>query len=453
MNKKLCVGDLHKIKNCYKKQNGFTIVELLVVIVVIAILAAVTIVSYNGISKRAIEASMQSDLQSAAQLVETENTQNGSYPLVAAALNNGNGLPQSSNSQVSYIRVGSGFCLWATNSKTSSVYRIDNKSMQVLAGNCSMTNNGVVTTFAGSTWGYVDGTGGAAQFSAPTGVAIDSSNNVFIADNNNHLIRKITPAGVVTTFAGQTTRGYTDGTGTAAQFYYPSGIAIDTSGNLYVTEPNHNMVRKITPAGVVTTLAGSLTSGATDGTGTAARFNGPDGIDVDTSGNVYVADTNNNCIRKITSAGVVTTFAGSTTTGNLDGTGTAAQFRAPIGIAVDISGNVYVADASNYRIRKITSAGVVTTFAGSTQGTADGTGTAAQFTQLRGLTVDPTGTIYATDGSRIRKITSTGVVTTAGYAEGTGTAAQFDWPYEVASDGSGVLYVAEANNTRIRKVQ
>ena len=405
MNKKLCVGDLHKIKNCYKKQNGFTIVELLVVIVVIAILAAVTIVSYNGISKRAIEASMQSDLQSAAQLVETENTQNGSYPLVAAALNNGNGLPQSSNSQVSYIRVGSGFCLWATNSKTSSVYRIDNKSMQVLAGNCSMTNNGVVTTFAGSTWGYVDGTGGAAQFSAPTGVAIDSSNNVFIADNNNHLIRKITPAGVVTTFAGQTTRGYTDGTGTAAQFYYPSGIAIDTSGNLYVTEPNHNMVRKITPAGVVTTLAGSLTSGATDGTGTAARFNGPDGIDVDTSGNVYVADTNNNCIRKITSAGVVTTFAGST------------------------------------------------------QGTADGTGTAAQFTQLRGLTVDPTGTIYATDGSRIRKITSTGVVTTlagtttAGYAEGTGTAAQFDWPYEVASDGSGVLYVAEANNTRIRKVQ
>jgi len=209
---------------------------------------------------------------------------------------------------------------------------------------------------------------------------VDGSGNVYVGDEVNHKIRKITSAGVVTTLAGSGSSGSADGTGTLASFNNPYGVAVDLSGNVYVADKGNFLIRKITSGGVVTTLAGSGSSGSANGTGTAASFNYPFGVAVDGSGNVYVGDYENHLIRKITSAGEVTTLAGSGSSGSANGTGTAASFSSPYDVAVDGSGNVYVADYYNHLIRKITSDGVVTTLAGSgSSGSANGTGTAASF--------------------------------------------------------------------------
>jgi sugar lactone lactonase YvrE len=314
----------------------------------------------------------------------------------------------------------------------------------------------LVTTLAGSTAGFLDGA--PARFGFPTGVAVDAASNLYIGDQSNHRIRKITPAGVATTLAGSGVAGFADGTGAAAQFDIPQGVAVDGSGNVYVADQNNHRIRKITPAGVVTTLAGSGTAGATDATGAAAQFDSPSGVTVDSAGNLYVGDTGNHRIRKITPAGVVTTLAGSTI-GASNGTGAAAQFSSPFGVAVDAAGNVYVADQNNRRIRKVTAAGVVTTLAGSTQGFADGTGAAAQFDTPSGVAVDDAGNVYVADtfNHRIRKITPAGVVTTLagstlGSSDGTGAAAQFNNPYGVALDAAGNLYIADRSNHRIREI-
>ena len=220
---------------------------------------------------------------------------------------------------------------------------------------------GVVTTLAGTAGsnGSTDATGSAARFYSPRGVAVDSSGNVYVADNGNNTIRKITAAGVVTTLAGSpppTAAGSTDATGSAARFYLPYDVAVDSSGNVYVADNSNRTIRKITAAGVVTTLAGLAGSnGSTDATGSAARFYYPSGVDVDSSGNVYVADNGNFTIRKITAAGVVTTLAGTAgSNGSTDATGSAARFYVPLGVALDSSGNVYVGDSGNFTIRKIT---------------------------------------------------------------------------------------------------
>ena len=185
-----------------------------------------------------------------------------------------------------------------------------------------------VSTLAGSTGGYLDATGTAAKFSNPYGTAVDASGNVDVADYNNNRIRKVTRLGVVTTLAGST-GGYLDGTGTGAKFYNPAGVAVDASGNVYVADMSNHRIRKVTAGGVVTTLAGSGAAAFGDGTGTAAKFSYPTGVAVDASGNVYVADMSNQRIRKVTALGVVTTFAGSSY-GYLDGTGTEAQFKGPV---------------------------------------------------------------------------------------------------------------------------
>ena len=174
-----------------------------------------------------------------------------------------------------------------------------------------------------------------------------------MAERNRFTIRKITPEGLVTTFAGSGTRGSSDGTGASASFYFPMGLAVDSSGNVYVADEANNLIRKITPTGVVSTFAGSGSRGSTNGTGTEASFNGPIGIALDSSGNVYVSDNGNHLIRKITSAGVVSTLAGTGSQGFENGEGTAASFYSPNGISVDSTGNVYVADTYNHLIRKI----------------------------------------------------------------------------------------------------
>jgi len=312
--------------------------------------------------------------------------------------------------------------------------------------------------------GSADGTGSAARFSSPTGVAVTTAGDVFVADQDNHTIRKVTSAGVVTTLAGTAgSSGSTDATGSAARFYKPYGIAVDTSGNLFVGDRQNHTIRKVTSAGVVTTLAGTAgSSGSTDATGSAARFNFPSGVAVDNSGNVFVADENNHTIRKVTSAGVVTTLAGNAgDTGSANATGSAARFNQPFGVTVDTAGNVFVADTYNHTIRKVTSAGVVTTLAGSagSSGSADATGSAARFAQPIGVAVDTAGNIFVADqgNDTIRKVTSAGVVTTeagsagqGGSNNGLGSAARFNFPSGVAVDSAGNVFVADSTNNLIR---
>jgi len=326
-----------------------------------------------------------------------------------------------------------------------------------------ITTTGMVSTFAGSgAQGSTDGTG-LISLNAPSGVAIDALGNMYVTNTDNYKIRKITSAGAVSSFVGSGAFGSADGIGTTASFKSPTGIAVDASGTVYIADTYNHKIRKITAAGLVSTFAGSGAQGSDDGAGAVASFNTPSGVAVDASGNVYVADRGNNKIRKITAAGLVSTLAGSNdnTTGNTDGTGTAASFNWPFGVAVDILGNVYVADCYNYKIRKITAAGVVSTLAGSgTAGNADGLGTVASFVNPYGITVDVSGNVYVTDIAYnvIRKITSAGLVSTlaggsgVGSADGVGSAASFSTPKGISVDVSGNLYVADTDNNVIRKI-
>jgi sugar lactone lactonase YvrE len=313
-----------------------------------------------------------------------------------------------------------------------------------------------VSTFAGSTArGSADGTGAAARFNAPQALVVNRSGSVYVADSDNNRIRKITPDGIVTTFAGSGISGWADGTGAAARFTWPYGVAVDGSGNVYVADGT--AIRKITPEGVVRTLAGGGANiGSADGTGADASFTGPAGLVVDAGGNVYVADFYNNMIRKVTPEGVVTTLAGSTTAGSFDGVGATASFDGPVAVELDAAGNLYVADYYTCLIRKITPKGIVTTLAGSTCGFADGSGAAAGFYGPYGLAIDASGYLYVADylNNRIRRITPDGVVSTIagsgvpGAADGTGIAAEFDAPTDVAVDAEGNLYVTSGNSIR-----
>ena len=331
----------------------------------------------------------------------------------------------------------------------------------------------VVSTFAGNgTSGYADGTGKSARFNNPQGIAIDASGNLYVADSYNSCIRKITPAGEVTTFASRASI-YTDDTENTVKFNIPYDIAIDASGNLYVTDYENNHIYKVNPAGEVTALAGRMFStGYADGTGNEAEFSRPRGITIDASGNLYVADFGNNRIRKITPAGEVTTLAGSTY-GYTNGMGSAAEFNGPSGITIDASGNLYVTDEINNCIRKVTPEGLVTTFAGSIHGVWndgwnyidgsdgwDADDIIAMNGYPSGITIDVLGNLYVTDlgNNRIRKVNPAGEVitlagrTSAGYADGVGSVAQFRSSTSIAIDDSGNLYVADTGNNCIRKI-
>lgn len=324
-----------------------------------------------------------------------------------------------------------------------------------------VTPAGVVSTFAGSDQsGFVDGAGASARFGGVGALAVDGSDNVYVADGS--AIRKISPAGNVTTLAGNRTQGYFDGAGAAARFVFPSGLAVDGAGNVYVADTSTHAIRKISPAGMVSTLTGGGPHGFADGAAGAARFDSPAGLTLDGAGNVYVADTYNHAVRKITPEGVVSTIAGDPSApGLLDGVGAGARFNLPNAIAIDRIGNLYVSDMYNSAVRKITPDAKVSTVAGGTFGYANGSGAAARFAYPTGIIVDGAGNIRLADGygnRAIRAISPAGVVTiiagqgpSRGLIDGAGSAARFVSPVGIAMGGAGNLYIADYSSV-VRKV-
>ena len=332
-----------------------------------------------------------------------------------------------------------------------------------------------VSTFAGTTTGFLDGTGTAAKMDGPLGMTMDTNGNIYFVDSANFRIRKMTPAGVVTTIAGD---GYSwlfygrwkdNAVGTTASFNWPAGLVFDATNNcLYVADKENDRIRKISLTGTyaVTTLAGSGASSTLDGYGTAATFKKPTGIAIDPAGiYLYVTDRTGNKIRRITiSSAQVLTIAGSGTASTVDNaTGTLATFKDPTGIAVDAN-FIYISDFAGSKIRKIalTSPYAVTTFAGSgVVSSLDGTGIAATFDTPFGITLDGAGNLFVTEwGNKIRKITPAGIVTTiAGSGtqsslDGNGTAATFDGPANmIINPTTGVGYVSEWTGDRIRKIE
>ena len=311
--------------------------------------------------------------------------------------------------------------------------------------------------------GSVDGPGNQALFRLPNSLAVDSSGNVYVADTANNTIRKIAPSCLVSTLAGVAgVHGYADAdiSGSDARFWAPFGLAVDSAGNVYVADTANNLIREITPNGVVSTLAGMPGhAGSKDGGGSFAQFRNPWGVAVDDTGNVFVADMSNDTIRKISPSGAVTTFAGRAGLGgSTDGVGTQARFNHPFAIAVDHADNIYVSDSANDTIRKITADGIVTTLAGlpGFVGSKDGTGADARFSNPQGLVVDNRGNIYAADtgNNAIRKISPLGVVTTLSGFGGTAAndvATTLNAPAGLALDRDGNLYVADTGNHVIRK--
>jgi NHL repeat len=342
----------------------------------------------------------------------------------------------------------------------------------------------IISTHSGNgTAGYADGTGGphgTTQFNGPYGICVDQTGNIFVADTHNHRIRKIAPDGTTTTLTGNGTAGYHDGSGGpqgTTQFNYPYGVAVDTQNNIYVADASNHRIRKISSEGVTTTLAGNGTPGFHDGTGGAAgstQFESPFDVTVDQDGCVYVAETYANRIRKITPDGTTTTLAGNGNPGYVDGTGGAngtTQFNAPYAVDVSTNGVVYVADNLNNRIRKISSDGTTTTHTGNgTPGFNNGTGGpngTTQFHNPTGICIATNGTIYVADSlnDSIRTITPNGTTTTLagnqthGHTDGTGGpngTAEFSLPFRVAVrkplGAEETIYVADSDNNTIRKI-
>jgi len=293
-------------------------------------------------------------------------------------------------------------------------------------------------------------------------VAVDAQGTAYVADSFNHVIRKITAAGVVTTFAGRGTSGYYDNPfGPFAAFNGPYNVLLTPQGNLLVADTGNDCIRLITPAGAVTTFAGASPGGYLDGPAATARFQSPIGLAQDPAGNIYVADADNYRIRRIDPAGNVTTLAGSGVRGFLDGPAGNARFSEPQGLALDAAGNLYIADRAANRIRLLSPAGVVSTYAGSgVVSFLDGPAATARFSAPTGVVVDGRGDVYVTDrdNQRLRRVeAATGLVSTVagtgavGSQDGAALSAQFNRPYSIAVR-NGSLYIADASNNRIRRV-
>ncbi len=312
----------------------------------------------------------------------------------------------------------------------------------------------------------------SAQLYGPYGVAADGLGNLYIADTDNHRIRKVDATGVITTVAGTGAQSYggDGGAAVSAQFAYPVGVAADGLGNLYIADTDNHRIRKVDAVGVITTIAGTGTApyrSADEGVAaTAAQINDTYHVALDGAGNLYIADTFNHRIRKVDTAGVITTITGTTLGFSGDGgAATAAQLNAPYDMALDGAGNLYIADTQNNRIRKVDTAGVITTVAGTgtqSYGGDGGAATAAHMHHPSGVALDGAGNLYIADANnhRVRKVDTAGVITTIagtgaqsyGGDDGAAVSAQLNQPRGVAVDGLGNLYIADTGNNRIRKV-
>ncbi|MCB4792410.1 MAG: carboxypeptidase regulatory-like domain-containing protein [Elusimicrobia bacterium] len=336
----------------------------------------------------------------------------------------------------------------------------------------SVFGQDVITTFAGTgTYGY-SGDGGlaaSARLYNPKGVAVDNNSGVvYICDSNNHRIRKVNASGIISTFAGTGTAGFSgDGSlATSAELDTPYGVAVDTSGNVYISDQGNNRIRKVNTSSTIATFAGGGTGGLGDGgPATSAQLNSPYGVAVDSSGNVYISDQGNNRIRKVNTSGTIATFAGGGTGGLGDGgPAVLAQLNNPYGVTVDTQGSVYISDYTNNLIRKVNASGTIATFAGGgVGGLGDGgPATSARLTNPSGIAVDDLGNVYISSfiDFRIRKVDTSGIISTfagTGIAGDSGdggkaTLAQISNSYGVAVDTSGHVYISDYNSHRIRKV-
>ena len=336
---------------------------------------------------------------------------------------------------------------------------------------------GIITTVAGNGRSGFSGDGGpatSAELNQPVGVAVDATGSLYIAEEFNHRIRKVSPGGIITTVAGNGVPGFSGdgGPATGASLNQPQGVAVDAAGNLYIADTLNQRIRKVSPAGIITTVAGNGNSGFSGdgGPATSASLFTPGGIAVDAFGNLYIADTRNERIRKVSPDGIITTVAGSglPPRGGFSGDGgpaTSARLDFPLGVAVDGSGNLYIADDKNRRIRKVSPSGIITTLAGSGEFKSSGDGGPATSASLgfpTGVTVDAVGNLYIADrfNHRIRRVTPGGTISTVagdGVARfsgdgGLATSASLNTAIGVAVDAGGSLYIADEQNQRIRKV-
>jgi sugar lactone lactonase YvrE len=330
---------------------------------------------------------------------------------------------------------------------------------------------GNISTFAGNSGYGFAGDGGPvlnAQLASPRGISLDSSGNLYLADRWNNRIRKIA-GGTISTIAGngQANFGGDGGAATSAQLSYPNGIAVDHTGNIYIADLLNNRVRMVTPTGTISTYAGNGIPGfgGDGGAATNAQLNQPSGLAIDSSGNLYIADSNNAVVRMVNTQGVISTVAGTGGVGGYSGDGgaaTKATLLAPIGVAVDSSSNIYIADYYGW-IREVNaSTGVISTIAGNgTNGyTGDGgSATSAQFYNPIGVAVDSSGNVYVADsGNGAVRMISNGTISTIGgtgilsYTGDGGPAAlaQFSAISSIAVDAQGNIYVADTNNNAIR---
>ena len=326
-------------------------------------------------------------------------------------------------------------------------------------GKCISGSVTMTSTFAGSIGGNADGKGAAAKFLRPLGITRDGQGNLYVTDWSNHNVRKVAADGTVTTVAGSGVAGFADATGVGAYFTNPAGIEVAPDGSLYVSDYSNHRIRSIDPVtGVVTTLAGGV-GGYIDGPLASARFNGPIATATTSTGVVYISDGNNNRIRKLQN-GVVTTLAGGAA-GFKDGNGASAMFSAPRGITLDSAGNVYVADSANHAIRKVTALGEVTTVTGTgNPGFFNGNAAQAVFNAPWGIEWETSGGLVVVDrgNQRIRRVSASGVVSTlagtgiGGIADGNAAQAQFANPTGATVDAQGLVWVADFDSTRVRKI-